>query len=357
MTAGANARARLLLDARRPVEAEAMLAEGLASNPDDVEAWLLLTVSLQQQDRLPAAIQAAERACALAPDLAEAHVQRSRALCRFGRRWDACDAAAIAIRLEPDCWTGHASRAEALAEAAAARPPAHVAGNLARRRGLREAVAHAERAIALAPFQSGAWFALAIAHDLAGHRRAAAAAYRRVLALEPEEAGAANNLALLALRRGRLGPATDLLLAGVRARPAGGVWVGNLYVVLSRAILLAALALVLASGAAVLVVRVGPGLPWAYAVLGVSLAAGLVTVAGVLRRLPSAARRPYLAEFARTEDRRGVLAIFVAAFGIACTVAWLLPTAAIQHLGWLGFPSLIFISTGIGALLQSKNDN
>jgi Flp pilus assembly protein TadD len=321
----------LLLDARRPIEAEAMLAEGLVSAPEDVEAWLLLTVSLQQQDRFPAAIQAAERACSLAPDLAEAHVQRARALARFGRRWDACDAATVALRLAPDRWEGHAVLAEALAEASALRPPAHVTGNLVRRRGLRDAIAHAERAVALAPFESGAWFALGFACEQAGRARAAAAAYRRVLALEPDEAAAANNLALLALRRGRLGPATDLLLAGVRARPTGGVWFKNLDAVLARAIIGAAVALALASVAAVLVLRMGPGLTWAYAPLCLGLAVGSVSVANVLRRLPSAARRHHVAQFAGASRGRVVLWILAVSFGAACTVGWLLHTPEMQH--------------------------
>lgn len=359
-TADANARARLLLDACRPVEAEAVLAAGLAADPHDVEGMLLLTVSIQQQDRLPAAILAAERTCALAPELAEAHVQRSRALARFGRRWDACDAADVAIRLEPQSWAGHAARAQALAEAAAERPPAHVAMNLARRRGLREAVAHAERAVALARLEPGAWFALGIASDHAGRRSAAVAAYREVLSLNPDEAGAANNLALLALNRGRLGAATDLLLAGVRARPTGGVWFGNLDVVLARAVGGAALALAAASVAAVVMLRVGPGQTWAYAVLGLSLAFGTVRVGSVLRRLPASARRHQVAQLAGVRAGRIVLWFLAFSFGVATTVGWLLHTDFLRHLSGHAAFNILRISLivfGIGGWLLRGDDD
>ena len=171
MTA-ARDRAFLLLQQGRLDLAEPELRRALADDPGDAEAHALLAYVLTDLDRAGEALDEANSAVGLAPDLPLAHLARSGALLHLDRAKDAEAAAREAIRLDP-------GNADAFAALAAA---------LTDRRQRQEALDAAEQALALDPEHPGATNLRAIALTRLGRRDEAAGALEGALSRDPENA-------------------------------------------------------------------------------------------------------------------------------------------------------------------------
>lgn len=99
---GRTQRALLLLQHHRPAEAEAELRGHLSEHPTDVDALLLLSLALTQQDKHTDAVSVAQEAVAAAPDRASAHHYLAKALFHKGDLAKARLAAEESIRLDPE---------------------------------------------------------------------------------------------------------------------------------------------------------------------------------------------------------------------------------------------------------------
>jgi protein O-GlcNAc transferase len=77
------------------------LREAIALAPGDARLWSNLACFLQEANRAVEALECGERAVALGPDLAEAHIALGNALCRLGRHADAARAYDRAGNLPP----------------------------------------------------------------------------------------------------------------------------------------------------------------------------------------------------------------------------------------------------------------
>lgn len=100
------ARAQLLLQQSRPVDAERELRLGLAHDPRSPELLALLALSLVEQDRAQEAVTAANDAVGLAPDTAYFHYIRGIVLQRLERYAEALLAARETVRLDPSSEDG-----------------------------------------------------------------------------------------------------------------------------------------------------------------------------------------------------------------------------------------------------------
>lgn len=206
----ATERAKGLVGAGRFDQARPMLREALARDPDDGGLWCLLALCLIRLDEPDEAIEAAARAAALEPFEEWPHRLASIALVGKKRYEQATVAAREAVRRAPDLWQTHAQLALALHE-------------VKRPQELDEAWYAASHATALAPQEAETHFVMGVVAQERGHAHVAERAYRQALALDPSNAGAMNNLALLELRRGRVSKAAEGFTSSIRADPALGV--------------------------------------------------------------------------------------------------------------------------------------
>jgi len=170
----------------------------------DSATLMRLAETTQASGNAGAAIPLWRRAHALAPENPVPLAGLARALMQAGATGEALDAWAEAARLAPDDPAIVAGRAGAYL---AAGQPQH-------------AVPMLEAAIAKAP-SPGLWNRLGVARDMLGEAGNAEAAYRAGLALAPEDARLATNLALSLAVAGRTGEAARLLEAAL-ARPGAG---------------------------------------------------------------------------------------------------------------------------------------
>ena len=188
-----------------------------------------------------------ERALALRPGYAEAHVNLGIALARRGRIDDAIAHYARAIALRPDYAEAHNDLALALAgrgqldEAIAhyreaLRIDAGYAGvhyNLAMALTARgqpgEAVAHLERALELRPDYPEAHNSLGIARIDQGHVESARAHFAQAVALRPEYADAHNNLGIVLARSGHVDAAIAHFRKALELEPANAQVRNNLF--------------------------------------------------------------------------------------------------------------------------------
>lgn len=95
-------RAELLLEQRRPQEAEEVIHDYLIGEPDDVAAHVLLVQALIHQDRPKAALRVADHAVALEPTWSHTHWARGSALMELKALKAAGECADAAIQLEPE---------------------------------------------------------------------------------------------------------------------------------------------------------------------------------------------------------------------------------------------------------------
>jgi tetratricopeptide (TPR) repeat protein len=211
-------RARALIGLGRFDGAVTALHQLLGRDPENGLGWCLLAQAQLGRGDPQTALEAADRAVAVAPESNWAHRLRSIALGVQGDHEGGVAAALEAIRLAPNDWQGYACLARLLTQIKA-------------RRG--EAISAAEYAVALAPNESDAHLTLGIAAAANGKRKEAEAAFRDALAIDPQDSEAHNELARLKLRKSRFAPARLADAAGgfqtaVQADPHASVSRHNL---------------------------------------------------------------------------------------------------------------------------------
>jgi Flp pilus assembly protein TadD len=185
-------RVEVLCQLDRAADALPLVADALAGNPGHADLWRHLAYVQAQLNHPAEALWASNRALEIEPEEEWAHRLASLALDRLGRHAEAVAAARNATRLDPDNWRTHVRLALAL---------------LATGTAHREAWQCAVHAAALAPHEPevhNTVGALALAVEDFGR---AEAAFRQVLELDPDNAKAIHNLALVDRARGRLGQA------------------------------------------------------------------------------------------------------------------------------------------------------
>lgn len=194
-------RVRSLIALSRYDEAMALLAPLLAHDPDDGELHGLHARVLLGRDDSPGALAAGNRLVTLEPDEPWGHRICAAALQNMGNYAAATEAAAAAVRLAPNDWQSH----RAYATSAMGIPAL-----------MQHSYAAAQRAVQLGPHEPNAHFVLALVAEALHYDNQALAAYRRTLELEPNHAGAINNLNLLenrwSLRRAAHGFAAALTI-------------------------------------------------------------------------------------------------------------------------------------------------
>lgn len=214
-------RVRLLLDAARWDDAVAALAPILAAAPGDAEPRCLLAQAYLGLRRPADAVEAAAQALAVDPASTWAVRLHALALHNAGRNWEAVSAGRWLVAAEPDEWRAW----WVLSVSARGCGP----------RGLAEAVAAAERAVALAPEHPDTHDAHASALLAAGRVDEAEAAFRRSLVLDPTDAYAHNGLGQVALHRKDPAAAANGFRRALLADPRESAARHNLRVALQQA--------------------------------------------------------------------------------------------------------------------------
>lgn len=227
--------------------AEAGFVRALELAPTFVEAALYLGNLRLERGAHAAALEALDRAAALAPGVPATHANRALALLALGRDAEALGAAERAAGLAP----AHGGALKAMARAllnlgrpgeargraaqACERWPgdAEAVGvyvlALVEDGALAEAGRVAEAAVQRTPAEPLYWMVLARVREASGRLPDAAAAYEQGLALAPDDTQARLALAsLLAFRAGALDSAIGLLRAGLAREPAPREWLAYL---------------------------------------------------------------------------------------------------------------------------------
>lgn len=203
-------RAERLLELGRPEQARAQITLVLAAAPDDAAAHRLLVRCLLNLDD-PGALDAALRAVSLAPDHEQGYRLASLACIKAGMDEQAVMHAREAVALAPHEWRAHHVLTRALT-----RPDpyaAYEAGLVGRQ---------------LAPHEPAMHLVVGLAALKSGRTDRAEESFRKVLQLEPDNATARNNLAVVDLRSGRFGAAMDGFSAALTADPRLHLARGNL---------------------------------------------------------------------------------------------------------------------------------
>jgi tetratricopeptide (TPR) repeat protein len=193
---GALARAETLLGLGRPAEARAHVVDVLAVDPRNATALRQLARCQAAIGELDDALTTARRAIAAEPESEHGHRVLSHVLLKRRDFPAAVTAAQQALRLAPDNWRGHLSLVEAL-----------------RRIDGPSAYEAAGRLVELAPHEPDAHIAYGSAAAAGGDRATARQSFERALTLDPNNATARNNLAVLDMRE----KAWRRALAGFRA--------------------------------------------------------------------------------------------------------------------------------------------
>ncbi|HEX4017578.1 MAG TPA: tetratricopeptide repeat protein [Frankiaceae bacterium] len=202
--ASALQRAKAALDLRRPDEALRHLDRALASAPHDDRLWCLRAQAMLQLERPEEALEAARRAAGLDPTEEWSHRLSSVALVNLNRPAEAVTEAREAVRLAPHLPIVRVQLAQAMANLPEMRQAAY-----------HEALA----AVTLDPNEPECHLVVADTARKLGWTRQAEAAYRQVLAMDPGNAAAMNNLAVLRLQQGRTGEALSGFTAAAAHDP------------------------------------------------------------------------------------------------------------------------------------------
>jgi len=199
-------RAEQLGQVGRLDDAERAAREALALEPGDPRLLGTLSSTLLLAKRYDEGLAAAEAACAAGPQLERAHRLRALHLSMLGRHAEAVQAGYASVTLEPE-------------EPAAAHGYAKV---LQRAGRTADAVQVARRVVELEPDSAGAHLLLAgCASDLKdrAHRDLARQEYEATLRIDPENAAAKHDLALLDARTRRPAKALAGLIQAGRLDP------------------------------------------------------------------------------------------------------------------------------------------
>ncbi|MEM9517727.1 MAG: hypothetical protein AAGA37_00270 [Actinomycetota bacterium] len=203
------ARIQALLDLGRDGEAAEAARAALATEPENAELLLLLSIALRTVDT-DRCVAPAKRAVALRPGDPNALLVLSAAQACVGSLLDALRAAEAARSIIPDSPRPHMMRA------AIVMANAMNVGRRAGRRYLVEARSDAQRALALAPNDPDVQVLLGEIADAAGDTAAARGHANRALAIDPAHPEALTLLGSAAEADGDIRSAGEMYLRGGR---------------------------------------------------------------------------------------------------------------------------------------------
>jgi tetratricopeptide (TPR) repeat protein len=227
--------------------ARRQVVEVLAGSPENARALRLLARCHQDAGDYPAMLAAAESAVAAEPDDPTGHLLRGSALLQLNRPAEAAQAAGTVLALAPHSWSARLLRGLALVDVPGQR---------------RAAFAEIRHAIRIAPHEPHPQYVLGTLYHALGSRNRARQAYRRILRLDPQHAGAQQGLGHLALRAGRATAAVRYFSAAAAADPGSPGAVGRLERVLMGG---TGLAMLVAFGTAMALVFTAYPVAWAVA--------------------------------------------------------------------------------------------
>jgi Flp pilus assembly protein TadD len=207
-------RAESLIEVNRPNDALPILSAVIAMQPDNVKAFCLLARCHSMNGNNSAMLTAASNAVMYGPQQEWAFRLQSMALRNFGRHDESIDAALTAVRLAPNIWQPHVNLVEALLK-------------LPDKDKRKRAYEAAKTAVALAPMNSSTHVTLGRVLMSIGERDAARACFERALGLNPTDATAHTNLAILDLNRGRVTAAGKGFRSVAAANPGNRAYVSN----------------------------------------------------------------------------------------------------------------------------------
>jgi tetratricopeptide (TPR) repeat protein len=285
-------RAEHLLDIRRTGDALALLRKAIAAEPTHVDALCTTARAYLREGQLDDARRAAETALSLEPANGYAAYLRAAVLLTAGSP-DALAAAEFAVRLDPEFWPSYGT----------------LAGALVKHGYLAQALAVAREGVALAPHDPAAHTMLGGIADDAKERKAAEAAYREALRLQPDYTAARVGLAALQFSRWRVRTAAGHLIAAAANDPVAAAVAGGLRTLITFGMVISLFGVALSAVVALVALIAGSfthtGLVWAQvlcAVMAVLLLGGLIFLA---TRIPRSAR-PLLRSMLRANKNRFV---------------------------------------------------
>ena len=213
----------------RHAEAVEAARRAIRAAPGDAAPHALAGLAEAARGRPAAALSAYDRALKIAPDRWDVLVNRAAALGALGRPTEALASCEGALALKPDAAEAEANRGDALRDLGR---PADALAAYAAAAALGLPVGETRRDTLLTPLAPAEAAALlADAADrlaLDGAPAAALDAYRRALALAPEDAGILNREAILLAELGRLDEAVAALDRAIAVAPGMPVLFHNL---------------------------------------------------------------------------------------------------------------------------------
>jgi hypothetical protein len=298
-----EARARSLVELRRWPEARDVIAGLLAEDPDRPSLHGLMCQAQLGLKQHMQAVESAKRLVALQPDGEWGHRLLSIALLDSRHRSAAAvQAAQEAVRLAPHKWETHQTLAQALMGTTFG--------------GTTRARPAAERAVELAPHEPLAHFTLGLVAQRLGDLDAARGSYREALRLDPQNASALNNLAVIESKH-RFGRQLRGYAAALRADPQGEVAKDNLVVVthnMIRRLYRCGVAVMVAGVVLTGFGTIGPNVA--------SITAGILTVVALgvvlrvyVRATSRGVRRHVMSQVGRNDRLNLAIVSTVAAFG------------------------------------------
>jgi Flp pilus assembly protein TadD len=214
-------RAESLIEVNRSNEAMPILSAVIGMHPDNVKAFCLLARCHSLNGNYTAMLDAASRAVMHGPQQEWGYRLQSMALRNLGRVPEAVATATIAVRLAPNIWQPYMNLVEALLKSP-------------EKEQRRQAYVAAKTAIALAPDISSTHITLGRVYMHIGEHDAAQASFERALALNPTDATASTNLAILDLNRGRVAAAGAGFGTVAASHPGNRAYVNNVSVAASH---------------------------------------------------------------------------------------------------------------------------
>ena len=207
-----------LLRDNRPAEAKALLSRVCEQNPDDVEAWYLLSCIHGMQGNMDEAGKCCRRVIALKPDHDEAHVNLGNVLFYQGKLDEAILHYQKVIRINPNNCRAHCGLGNALSSL----------GNHD------QATAHYRAALHLNPNFIEAYYNLGNSQMAQEKYGDAINSYHQVIRLNPNNAAAYNNLGISYKESGDITPAMENYRTAIRLQPNWVVPYNNLAILLKE---------------------------------------------------------------------------------------------------------------------------
>ena len=311
-------KARALLDLGRPEQAATLLAQALAEEPGNAEAWCAMARCRYAQRDYPGSLEAAGQALVARPEMVVAWRFRTLALIELERWEEAWNAAGEAVRLEPEHWYGHVLVAKVLLANTSGVFHDSVAGPAA------------ARARQLAPHEPDTHVTLGLVYDRSHRLAEAEQCYLEALRLSPEHRGARNQLALIQMRRGdNYGAVQGFAAVAATGEASSRAGEHNLRVVTVRLIAPARWISLGCFFFSELAVEAQAHLGWPERIgcLAVIAVAWAVWLVWALRQVPAALRRPLLRS-ARSSRYVTLTLAGVSALTLAALVLLLVPPLA-----------------------------